>query len=78
VHVQCLEKHAPDSNNFVLNIITQDESWLHSCNQKIKIPSMEWHRVTSEKVKKKCPLAGKVMGTLFWDNLLSYQLQTTD
>ena len=40
---ELLGRHGTDSNDFVLNIMAGDESWFHSCDQKIKITNIEWH-----------------------------------
>jgi histone-lysine N-methyltransferase SETMAR len=64
-----LEQHKSLSDDFLDNIVTGDETWVHHYEPKSKRQSMEWlHKNSPTKKKfKTAHLAGKVMCTVFWD-----------
>jgi hypothetical protein len=70
VSSQLLRRYAVEGDNFLLNIVTGDESWFHHFDPETKRHNMEWHHLTSPKKKKTktVPSAGKVMGTVFWES----------
>ena len=70
VCAELLARYEAEGDNFLSNIVTGDETWVHHFEPETKRQSMEWHRTTSPKKKKfkAIPSAGKVMATVFWDS----------
>jgi len=66
---ELLQRYQHEGNDFLLRIVTGDESWFHHFESEMKQQSMEWHHLhsPSEKKAKTVPSAAKVMGTVFWD-----------
>jgi hypothetical protein len=54
---------------FLEQIFTADETWVHHYDPDSKAQSMAWNGPTSPVAKKfkSQPLTGKIMLTLFWD-----------
>jgi hypothetical protein len=65
--VTSLTSFAP--RQFLQQIVTADETWLHHYEPESKAQSMAWKRPTLHVAKKfkSQPSAGKIMLTLFWD-----------
>jgi hypothetical protein len=70
VSSQLLRRYAVEGDDFLLNIVTGDESWFHHFDPETKRQSTEWHHRTSPKKKKlkTVPSASKVMGTVLCDS----------
>jgi len=66
---ELLQRYRHKGNDFLLHIVTGDESWFHHFEPETKQQSMEWHHLhsPSKKKAKTVPSAAKVMGTVFWD-----------
>jgi len=66
---ELLQRYRHEGNDFLLHIVTGDESWFHHFERETKQQSMEWHHLhfPSKKKAKTVPSAVKVMGTIFWD-----------
>ncbi|PNF20339.1 hypothetical protein B7P43_G13210 [Cryptotermes secundus] len=66
---ELLQRYRHEGDDFLLCIVTGDESWFHHFEPETKRQSMEWHHLhsPSEKKAKTVPSAVKVMGTVFWD-----------
>jgi len=66
---ELLQRYRHEGDDFLLCIVTGDESWFHHFEPETKRQSMEWHHLhsPSKKKAKTVPSAGKVMGTVFWD-----------
>lgn len=67
---ELLARYEADGDNFLSNIVTGDETWIHHFEAETKRQSMEWHHTNSPSKKKfkAVPSAGKVMATVFWDS----------
>ncbi|PNF21974.1 hypothetical protein B7P43_G17875, partial [Cryptotermes secundus] len=66
---ELLQRYRHEGNDFLLCIVTGDESWFHRFKPEMKWQSMEWHHLhsPSKKKEKTVPSAAKVMSTVFWD-----------
>ena len=66
---ELLQRYRHEGDDFLLRIVTGDESWFHHFEPEMKRQSMEWWRLHSpSKMKAKTvPSAAKVMGTVFWN-----------
>jgi len=66
---ELLQSYQYESNDFLLHIVTGDESWFHHFEPETKRRRMEWHHLhsVSKKKAKTVPTAVKVMGTVCWD-----------
>ncbi|PNF43135.1 hypothetical protein B7P43_G17771 [Cryptotermes secundus] len=66
---ELLQRYRHEGDDFLLCIVTGDESWFHNFEPETKRQSMEWHHLhsPSKKKAKTVPSAVKVMGTVFWD-----------
>lgn len=66
---ELLQRYRKEGDEFLLRIVTGDESWFHHFEPETKRQSMEWHHLhsPSKKKAKTVPSAAKVMGTVFWD-----------
>lgn len=64
-----LDMYKEDPENFLDNIITGDETWLHHWDPESKQESMQWIKRGEPPPKKfkTQPSAGKVLATIFWD-----------
>jgi len=64
-----LQRYLDERDNFLLSIVTGDESWFHHFAPETKQQSMEWHHLDSptKKKPKTVSSAQKIMGTIFWD-----------
>ena len=66
---ELLQRYRHEGGDFLLRIVTGDESWFHHFQPETKRQNMEWHHLhsPSKKKAKTVPSAVKVMGTVFWD-----------
>ncbi|PNF27435.1 hypothetical protein B7P43_G16882 [Cryptotermes secundus] len=66
---ELLQRYRHECSDFLLCIVTGDESWFHHFEPEMKQQSMEWHHLhsPSKKKAKTVPSAVKVMRTVFWD-----------
>ena len=66
---ELLQRYRHEGDDFLLCIVTSDESWFHHFEPETKRQSMEWHHLPSpsKKKAKTVPSAAKVMGTVFCD-----------
>jgi len=66
---ELLQRYRHEGNNFLLCIVTGDESWFHHFEPEMKWQSMECHHLhsPSKNKAKTVPSAAKVMATVFWD-----------
>jgi len=66
---ELLQRYRHKGDNFLLRIVTGDESWFHHFEPEMKRQSMEWRHLhsPSKKKAKTVPSAARVMGTDFWD-----------
>jgi len=66
---ELLQRYRHEGDDFLLLIVTGDESWFHHFEPEMKWQNMEWHHLhfPSKKKAKTVPSAAKVMVTAFWD-----------
>ncbi|PNF19097.1 hypothetical protein B7P43_G10549 [Cryptotermes secundus] len=66
---ELLQRYRHKGDDFLLCIVTGDDSWFHHFELETKWQSMEWHHLhsPSKKKAKAVPSAAEVMGTVFWD-----------
>jgi len=65
---ELLHRYRQEGDDFLLRIVTGDESWFHHFEPEMKQQSMEWrHLYSPSKKAKTVPSAAKVMGAVFWD-----------
>ena len=66
---ELLQRCRHDGGDFLLRIVTSDESWFHHFEPETKRQCMGWLHLhsPSKKKAKTVPSAAKVMGTVFWD-----------
>ena len=64
-----LLKRFRSKHDFLLRLVTVDETWVHHYETENKAQSRQWVRPGSPRPKKfkTQPSAGKVMATVFWD-----------
>ena len=73
IRVECsqklLNRYHQEGEQFLLKIVTGDETWVHHYDPEEKRQSMEYRHVTSPQPKKfkVQPSAGKIMLMVFWD-----------
>jgi hypothetical protein len=61
---EMLQRYQDERDNFLLNIVTGDESWFHHFAPETKRQSMD---SPTKNKPKTMPSAQKIMGTIFWD-----------
>ena len=66
-HLACYRE---EGDNFLQQIVTGDETWIHHYEPKSKQQNMQWKNPSSPAPKKfkMQPSAGKLMLTVFWDS----------
>jgi histone-lysine N-methyltransferase SETMAR len=66
---QCLEGFNKNKTNFVLRLITMDETWVHHYTPESKQQSKQWTEAVCSVPKKirSISSAGKVMASVFWE-----------
>ena len=64
-----LLKRFRSKDDFLLCLVTVDETWVHNCEPENEAQSLQWVGPGSPRLKKfkTQPSAGKVMATVFWD-----------
>jgi len=74
---ELLKRCREEGDQFLLNIVTGDESWIHHFDPKEKQMSMEYRHTSSPRLKKfKTMLsAGKILLTVFWDSQRVYMTE---
>jgi hypothetical protein len=62
-----LVRYREEGDNFLQQIVTGDETWVHHCQPETKRMSMQWKHPSSPAAKKfkMQPLAGKLILTIF-------------
>ena len=63
-----LKRYRKERDQFLLNIVTGDESWIHHFDREEKLPSMEYRHTSSPRPKKfkTMPSAGKIVLNVFY------------
>ena len=66
---RALLKRFRSQNDFLLRLVTVDETWVHCYEPENKAQSRQWVGPRSQRLKKfkTQPSPGKVMATVFWD-----------
>jgi len=66
---EMFQRYQDKGYDFLLNIVTGNESWFHYFDPETKRQSMEWHHLDSptKKKPKTVPSPKNIMGTVFWD-----------
>lgn len=69
-----LNRYKNEGEEFLLKIVTGDESWIHHYDPEEKRQSMEYRRPSSPRPRKfkTIPSAKKVLLTVFWDSSTTY------
>ena len=62
-----LLKHFRSKDDFLLRLVTVDETWVHYYEPENKARSRQWVGPGSLRPNKTQPSAGTVMATVFWD-----------
>jgi len=67
---QHLARYREEGDNFLQQIVTGDEMWIHHYEPESKRRSLQWKHPSSPVAKKfkMQPSAGKLMFTIFWDS----------
>ena len=67
---ELLKRYHEEGHQFLLNITTGNESWIHHFDPEEKRLSMQYRYTSSPRPKKfkTVPSAGKILLTLFWDS----------
>ena len=65
---ELLKRYREEGDQFLLNIVTGDESWIHHFDPEEKRLSMEYRHTSSPRPKqfKTMPSGGKILLTDFW------------
>jgi len=65
-----LARYREEGDNFLQQIVTGDETWIHHYEPESKRQSMQWKHPSSPVAKKfkTQPSVGKFMLTVFWDS----------
>jgi hypothetical protein len=66
---QCLERFNKNKTDFVCQLITMDETWIHHHTPEPQKQTKQWTEASCSVPKKtrSVPSAGKVMVLVFWD-----------
>jgi len=74
---ELLKRYREEGDQFLLNIVTGDESWIHHFDPEEKRLSMQYRHTSSHHPKKfKTVLsAGKILLTVFWDSQRVYMTE---
>ena len=69
ITLEMRQRYRDERDDFLLSIVTGDESCFHHFDPETKRQGMEWHHLDSptKKKPKTVPSAKKIMGTVFWD-----------
>ena len=67
---ELLKRYREEVDQFLLNIVTEDESWIHHFDPEEKRLSVEYRHTSSPPPKKfkTMPSAGKILLIVFWDS----------
>ena len=67
---ELLKRYREEGDQFLLNIVTGDESWIHRFDPGEKRLSMQYRHTSSPRPKKfkTVPSAGKILLAVFWDS----------
>jgi len=67
---QHFARYREEGDNFLQQIVTGDETWIHNYEPESRWQSMQWKHPSSSVAKKfkMQLLAGKLMLTVFWDS----------
>jgi len=71
---ELLKRYREEGDQFLLNIVTRDESWIHHFDPEEKRLSMEYRHTSSSRPKKfkTVPSASKILLTIFGDSQRVY------
>ena len=74
---ELLKRFREEGDQFLLNIVNGDESWIHYFDPEEKRLSMECRHTSSPRPKKfkTMPSAGKILLTVFWDSHRIYMTE---
>jgi histone-lysine N-methyltransferase SETMAR len=74
---ELLKRYRKEGDQFLLKIVTGDESWIHHFNPEEKRLSMQYRHTSSPRPKKfkTVPSAGKILLTVFWDSQRVYMAE---
>jgi len=77
---ELLKRYREEGDQFLLNIVTGDESWIHHFDPEEKRLSMQYRHTSSPHPKKfKTVLsAGKILPTVFWDSQRVYMTEVLE
>ena len=75
-----LKRYRKDGDQFLLNIVTGDESWIHHFDtRKTTEHAIQAQFISPEKIKiKKMPSANKILLTEFWDSQRVYMTESLE
>jgi histone-lysine N-methyltransferase SETMAR len=74
---ELLKCYCEEGHQFLLNIVTGDESWIHHFDPEEKRQSMQYRHTSSPCPKKfkTVPSGGKILLTVFWDSQRVYMTE---
>ena len=74
---ELLKRYSEEGDQFHLNIVTGDESWIHHFDPEEKRLTMQYRHTSSPRLKKfkRVPSAGKILLTVFWDSQRVYMTE---
>ena len=74
---ELLKRYREEGDQFLLNIVTGDESWIHHFDPEEKRLSMGYRHTSSPRPKKFkiMPSAGKILLTALWDSQRVYMTE---
>jgi len=72
-----LKRYREEGDQFILNIVTGDESWIHYFDPEEKRLSMQYRHTLSPRPKnlKTVPSVDKILLTVFWDSQRVYMTE---
>ena len=74
IYEEHLKRYREEGDQFLFNIVTGDDSWIHHFDPEEKRLSMQYRHTSSPHPKKfkTMPSAGKILLTVFWDSQRVY------
>ena len=74
---ELLKRYCEEGDQFLLNIVTGDESWIHHFDPEEQRLSMQYRHTSPPRPKKfrTVPSAGKILLTVFWDSQRVYMTE---
>ena len=74
---ELLKRYREEGDQFLLNIVTGDESWIHHFDPEEKRLNTQYRHTLSPLPKKfkTVPSAGKILLTVFWDSQRVYMTE---